>query len=109
LTAGLAVSLALWVAAAFANARASRAVTLGALDVLPVVQVGTAMAGGAWWAWTLRAQTRAYARALAERDGLAIPERVPRRTVFVATLYVLCVAIALSACFTGQAIWSLVG
>jgi hypothetical protein len=152
--AALAVSLAVWVAAAIANARASRAVvaglpvewrehpelrasyaasartdylaslarlapwlaaavawfvTLGALDVLTVVQVAAALVGGAWWAARLRSESHARARAVAERDGLAMPERIPGWLAYVATLYLLCLAIALSTCFAGQALWALAG
>jgi hypothetical protein len=92
-----------WVAAA------AGFVALSALDVLPVVQIAAAVAGGAWWAATIRAESRAFARHIAERDGLPQPERVPGRSAFTVTLYMLCLAIALSACFAGQAIWSLAG
>jgi hypothetical protein len=98
------VRLVPWLVAAVAGF-----VALSALDVLPGVQVATAVAGGAWWAQTESAQSRDAARAIAERDGLAIPERIPGRTAYVATLHVLCLAIALTACFAGQAAWDLIG
>lgn len=60
-------------------------VALNALDVIVAVQAGAAVAGGAWWAWTVRAADRARVKEFAEREGLTLPSHARlRRLAFVA-------------------------
>lgn len=81
---------------------------LSALGVLLELQLAAAVILALWWARRILAYNAYELAAMAEREGLEMPERAAgERIEWAASVYLIALAIVLAGCFAGRLLWEL--